>query len=230
MNILITAATKFELKPFLAKISADLSKLNDCENIQYNKLSIDIVISGIGLVDTTYHLTKALNRKIYNLVINVGIAGSFKREIKIGDVVLVKQEEFGDLGIENDNGFETVFESSLLKNDVFPFKNGKLICSLPDYLKINKVKRVKGLTSNTAHGNQVHIDKLMNKFGADIETMEGAAFFYVCLMEKVDFIQIRSISNYVETRDTSKWNIQMALENLSDELFKLIKLLDSQIS
>jgi len=230
MNILITAATIFELKPFLAKIPVDFSGKNPIENIQIHNFSIDILISGIGMVHTSYHLTKALKRKNYDLVINTGIAGSFNPHLQIGEVVIVEQEVFGDLGIENSYNFESLFESGFLNKDEFPFNDGKMICDLPEIIKTNPIRKVKGLTSNTAHGNQVNIYKLINKFEADIETMEGAAFFYVCLMEKVDFIQIRSISNYVENRDTSKWNIPLALENLSNTFIQLIGQINSRFS
>jgi futalosine hydrolase len=104
-----------------------------------------------------------------------------------------------------------------------------MICNLPEFIKTNPIRKVKGLTSNTAHGNQVQIDKLINKFEADIETMEGAAFFYVCLMEKVNFIEIRAISNYVESRDTSKWNIPIALENLTAFMIRLLNDLTANV-
>jgi futalosine hydrolase len=35
--------------------------------------------------------------------------------------------------------------------------------------------------------------------------MEGAALHYTCLMEKIPFMQLRSISNYIAERDKSKW-------------------------
>jgi futalosine hydrolase len=45
--------------------------------------------------------------------------------------------------------------------------------------------------------------------------MEGAAFHYVCLLEKAPFAQVRAISNYVETRDKSKWQIPTAIQSLN---------------
>jgi futalosine hydrolase len=51
--------------------------------------------------------------------------------------------------------------------------------------------------------------------------MEGAAFFYAANLLDVPSIQLRAISNYIEPRDRSKWEIKLALENLwkvTDEL------------
>ena len=53
--------------------------------------------------------------------------------------------------------------------------------------------------------------------------MEGAAFFYACLLGGVRFHQIRSISNFVEERDRSKWDIPLALANLNKTLFEILK-------
>ena len=53
--------------------------------------------------------------------------------------------------------------------------------------------------------------------------MEGAALHYVCLMEKIPFIQLRSISNYIGERNKKKWNMQESINNLNEHLIRLIK-------
>jgi futalosine hydrolase len=223
MNILIVSATELEIKPFINKINAQHHNNKFPSSLPYKQHHIDFLISGIGLVLTTYNLTRVLMHQNYDLIINAGIAGSFNYNFSIGEVVLVEQEEFGDLGIEDRTGFQSVFEINFIKPNEFPFTNGKLKCTLPASLKGLKIKSINGLTSNTAHGNQNSINQLITKFNPDIETMEGAAFFYICLKEKVNFIEIRAISNYVETRDKSKWNIPLATENLSNELVQIIE-------
>ena len=52
--------------------------------------------------------------------------------------------------------------------------------------------------------------------------MEGAALHYVCLSEKIPFLQLRSVSNYVGERDKSKWALREAIMNLNIELQRLI--------
>ena len=68
MKILIVAATDFEL-----------------EKDQFS--AHEILITGVGILETTLELTKKLVLDSYDLVINAGIAGSFDKKIKIGDVV-----------------------------------------------------------------------------------------------------------------------------------------------
>jgi futalosine hydrolase len=48
--------------------------------------------------------------------------------------------------------------------------------------------------------------------------MEGATFFYICAWENIPFLAVRAISNRVETRNLSNWNIKIALDNLSEKL------------
>ena len=52
--------------------------------------------------------------------------------------------------------------------------------------------------------------------------MEGAAFFASCKRAGGDFIQIRAISNYVEKRDKSKWQMPLAIQNLNDFLINFV--------
>jgi len=53
---------------------------------------------------------------------------------------------------------------------------------------------------------------------ADIESMEGAAFFEACLRHGVPFAEIRAVSNAVGETDRSRWDIPLALRNLQTAL------------
>ena len=59
--------------------------------------------------------------------------------------------------------------------------------------------------------------------GPLIESMEGAAVFYVCNWLGIPCYQVRAVSNFVEPRDSSKWNIPLALENLKEALLNVLK-------
>jgi futalosine hydrolase len=56
--------------------------------------------------------------------------------------------------------------------------------------------------------------------------MEGAALHYVCLMEKIPFLQIRAISNMTGDRDKSRWKLKEALKSLHEELVVMIQKLE----
>ena len=204
MRILVVASTKAEIETFQAQIT-------DSE--------IDILITGVGMVATTYGLTKVLSQNDYDLVINAGIAGAFFEELEIGEVVEIRSEQFPEIGAEDDNSFISIFELGLLGENEYPFLKGKLIN--PD-AGISNLKLVDGVTVNTVHGNELSIQNVIDQFSPDVESMEGAAVAFVCLQENIKFIQIRAISNYVEKRNKSAWNVPLALGNLNIVLEKLV--------
>ena len=75
------------------------------------------------------------------------------------------------------------------------------------------LKNVKAITVNKIHGNELSIAKAMDRFKPQIESMEGAAFFYACDQSSTDCIQIRAISNYVEARKHENSDRVVSLTN-----------------
>lgn len=219
MKILIVAATWMEVK-----LLTDAFKLkeNTNENVSRYQLSgneIDILITGIGTTATTYKLTSFLLNNSYDFVMNLGIAGSLNKKLKIGEVVNVITDEFADLGVENEEKFLTLFESDFIDLNEFPFENGVLKASDSNgWIQLNEVR---GITANKSHRNWKSISEIRQKFSADVESMEGAAVFYVCRNLGVPCFQIRAISNYVDSGDASKWDIPSALINLKSTFVKL---------
>jgi futalosine hydrolase len=158
-----------------------------------------------------------------DLAINGGIAGSYKENIFPGDVVMPFSDCFADSGIEGGDKFLTLSEAGLTNADEFPYKDG-IIYTDPDYLKrLNGiVKSARAITVNTATGSEITRRKLLEKFNPDIETMEGATFFYICSLENIPFLALRAISNKVERRNKINWKIGLALNNLSEKLKEVL--------
>jgi len=222
MKILILAATKSEVSFLAKKYNFSLQEGNFTK-FKVNNSEFDILISGIGIYSTTYYLTKILQKEKYNLVLNIGIAGSL-RNFEIGDVVNVVQDEFGDLGIEDDEKFLTLFEKGYIRASEFPFIDGKLYSNFIEFSDtISDLPEAKGVTYNTTHCSQNSIDKVKMKFKADIESMEGAAVLYICLQENIHCTQVRSISNKVKPKESAKWNIDLAMKNLENVIVKMFE-------
>jgi futalosine hydrolase len=214
MRILIVAATAEEIRNL---------------EFEIRNLEIDFLVAGVGIAATTYSLTKKLSSQQYDLAINIGVAGSFKNEIAIGETVLVVSDMFADVGAEDDDKFLSVFELGLEDKDRFPFSDGDLKCNMDfeKYSSLQSLKKVKAITVNTVHGNERSIQKAIQKFNPDIESMEGAAFFYCCMMEKIPCLQLRAISNRVERRNRAEWDIPVALNNLYKAFNSLLSDLDN---
>ena len=101
MNILIVSATEFEIAEMRWYIPVK-------ENV-----NIDFLITGVGMINTTFELTKCLSNKSYDYAINLGIAGAFDRNIEIGDCVWVRKDLFSEMGIMNHVEVEARYEIEL---------------------------------------------------------------------------------------------------------------------
>ena len=205
MNLLIVSATELENNALEKKF-----------HLVNPAFQVDFLITGVGMTATTYALTKKMSKKKYDLALNIGLGGTFREEIKLGEVVNVVTDCFADLGAEDGEKFKTLGQMGLLDEDRYPFWNGKLKSEeAQKYVALNLLKNVKAITVNKVHGNEDSIQRTIKKFHSDIESMEGAAFFYVSLMERVPCIQLRAISNRVERRNRDGWHIELALQNLT---------------
>jgi futalosine hydrolase len=204
--ILLIAATEFEIASF----------------INYKHEKYDVLITGVGAPAALFHLQKRLHQLDYDLVIQAGIAGSFNNTLNLGEVVLIEKDTFGDIGMEEKNNFTPIFKSGFVDENEFPFENGWLKNNHP-LLKQSSLNIVSAVTINKVSDSILQKDQLIKNFNPGIESMEGAAFHYVCLQENIPFVQIRSISNHVGERDKTKWKMKDAITNLNTELGKLVE-------
>lgn len=227
MKILIVSATWLEVKLLTDELEFIDQSTHLLKKYRLHEIEIDILITGIGTTFTAFHLTNALHDKQYQFVINIGIAGSLTDELTIGEVVSVVTDEFADLGIEKENEFLTLFESGFMDSNDFPFEQGMLKASESNGLF--DLRKVRGITTNKSHGRATSISEIKSKFSAQVESMEGAVVFYVCNWFGISCFQIRSISNFVEPRDSAQWNIPMALEKLNVTVLDVLKKLTVEV-
>ena len=191
------------------------------------KYEISLLVTGVGSISTAWALKQwiTINGKP-DMAINSGIAGSYKDEYIQGDVVMPVSDCFADAGIEDGDNFLTLSEAGFISKDEFPFNDGLLYADVRYNAKMrNLLKPVRAITVNTATGSEASRIKLLKKYNPDIETMEGATFFYICCRENIPFLALRAISNRVELRNKNNWNIALALNNLSEKLVDVLLML-----
>lgn len=219
-TILIVAAT-----------DAEAGIMKNIEGMEYHKgcylfhgSEISVLVTGVGTVMTAWKMHQWFSQNnMPSVAINIGIAGSFNDELKTGDVVIPAADCFADMGIEADSGFITVFEAGLSNPDKDPFRKGwihsdpGILSKLPETFR-----QVRAITVNTVSGSAETISKYVSKYDPDIETMEGAAFFYICAVEKIPFVSLRAVSNRITPGRREKWDIPAALGSLSRSLYKFL--------
>lgn len=192
MKILICTATEIEV---------DKNCLKEIQNS--GKHQVEWLVTGMGALATTHQLTKKIIPAKPDLIINAGIAGSFKKDLPIGEVVLVNEDIFADMGFNDISAFNHI---SNIDHQQDWIKN--------EYFNSLHLKHVKGITVNTVTGSEMCVSELKRLYKPDIETMESYVYFYICHNENIPFIALRAISNEVGVRNKTYWNIPLAVHNL----------------
>jgi len=198
MKTLVVAATR-------AEVAECCHAFNLAEGNFIQTPHFDLLITGVGMTATAFALGQHLSAD-YKLVVNLGIAGCYDRQIKLGSLVSIVRDEFSELGAEHKDEFLTIEELGFGKSR-YRAKNIPPSLNLPE---------VNGITLNKVHGNKASIAAITNRLNPVTESMEGAAVFYSCEQLDLSCIQIRSISNYVEERNRDNWNIGLAIKNLNN--------------
>ncbi len=215
MHLLLLSATDLE-------ISETATWLNN-HTLGLNALKPKLLIGGIGQLQTAYALQNRIRLERPQLVIQAGIGGSFANE-EIGNVCAIGSEQMADLGVMEKSGFADIFEMGLEKRDRFPFHDGKLANPYRFLLEWTGLPVLDGVTVNSIVSSE--ITGFQRNPRRVVESMEGAALHYVCLMEKVPFLQLRAISNITGDRDKSRWKIKEALNRLHGQLIIMIQKLE----
>jgi futalosine hydrolase len=202
MKLLVVAATQKELTSVYRHFNLPEQDFIETTNF-------DILITGVGMTATAFSLGQRLNAT-YDLVLNVGIAGSFDKNIPLGNLVNVYQDTFAELGAEDHDSFLTMDELGFGKN------------TFHSSYEINDLPKVKGITVNKVHGNADSIEKITKRLEPQSESMEGAAAFYACEKLNIPCLQVRSISNYVTPRAKENWKVGLSIKNLNDWLINFL--------
>lgn len=225
-NILIIAATTLEINPLIGHLQEAYTRLSEREMVFEGKgLLIRVGICGIGMLATAVNLGRILNTGTFDCVIQLGIAGAYPTpQIDLGAIVYVQAEHIGDLGASTKEGAFLTLEQMGLAEPGAGALPGNPPADLTGFLQ--QLPPAEGISVNHISGNPAG----RNHFAIAPETiatesMEGAALHYVCTVFNIPFIQIRSISNWVEPRDKSRWQMGAALQNLNKTAISLLQYL-----
>lgn len=168
-------------------------------------------ICGVGLSATAYNIGRLIAQHKPDWIIMAGIAGVYTHSsFNVGDVVLVESECESDLGFFTPNGFTHLADLNLAMD--FSVTKQWPCPYLPAQHLLPIAK------SNSMNAAMAPFVQTM---GIDIENMEGAAFFQVCLAEQQKFLEVRSISNVVRIGDDD-WDMEGSIRSLTRGLEQVI--------
>jgi futalosine hydrolase len=215
MFLLLMSATDFEVSETVDWFSRRPQT--------HNASTPDLLISGIGQMQAAYALGKKIRARPPSLVIQAGIGGS-GLPADLGNTFVIDSEVLADLGARDKSGFRSLFDIGLDQAERFPFREGKLINPYGKLLAWTGLPVRKGITVNEIKSTD--LNEFQRNQPPVVESMEGAALHYVCLMEKIPFLQVRSVSNLTGDRDKNNWRMKEARESLHQSLVLLIQKLE----
>jgi futalosine hydrolase len=216
MHLLLVSATEFEIRTTATWLTQAA--------VSNNTPKSELLVSGVGQLRTAYALQKKIQLSPPGLVIQAGIGGGHSTE-DIGTVYAISSEKTGDLGLMEKSGFSSLFDMGLDEPGHFPYQEGKLMNPYQHLLDWTGLPLIEGNTVNELKSDDT---PGFQRNGVPlVESMEGAALHYVCLMEGIPFLQIRSVSNVTGDRDKNRWKLKEAVESLNKSLVYLIQKLET---
>lgn len=234
--VVIVASVERELSQLVRELNAEPVDDPHGRRIWRANTSLSpiyLAVSGIGKVNAAVVSTLLLERFSPSLIINIGCGGAYRGSgLQVGNLAVATAEVYGDEGVLTVNGWHSleligipsVERKGNRYSNEFPLSMqaaGKVFqfassLGLP-------VKRGKFITVSTCSGTSHRGDELYSRFGGICENMEGAAIAHVALLYDTPCLEVRGISNMVEDRDITKWDIPLSVEMVQRFVFKCIE-------
>ncbi|VDA99546.1 5'-methylthioadenosine nucleosidase @ S-adenosylhomocysteine nucleosidase [Olavius algarvensis spirochete endosymbiont] len=200
MRIAIIAAMKNELEMLVSKL--EQPKISEVAGFCFHQGSLEghqliLLLSGIGKVNAAVATSLLIDKYKPEVLVNIGVAGSFSKELKPGDIVISTEVCHHDVNVTS-FGYEI---GQVPQMPHFYFADSHLLSraqSIPSPNSNNAVKS--GLTvSGDVFVQELQIaDKIKYNFpNALAIEMEGAAIAQACYIFDTPFLNIRSISDII---------------------------------
>ena len=182
------------------------------------------LICGVGEANAAAAVGYLAGRFQIPRLVLLGIAGVYPgSRLRLGEAALASEEIHADLGLAQGGmaalGFPSLRTAEQAYYNDFPASEWALqlgaALSLP---------MVKFLTRDRVSESEPQAHELAQRYGAEIENMEGAGAALAAIRLGVDFAQIRSVSNPAGQRDRAQWDVAGALSTLQKVLEQVLAL------
>lgn len=197
---------------------------------------ITLAHSGIGKAAAAATTISLLNSCQPQALFLLGCGGAYPEAgLTIGDLALASAEVFGDEGIATPAGFSDLAEAKLpmRQGPVTFYNNWPVDKKLHDWAapvlhthaEQREVNLLSGpfVTVSTCTGSTAVATKITKRTNGICENMEGAAVALACQQLSVPLLEVRGISNLVEDRDTSRWNLPAGMAAAQDAILALLE-------
>lgn len=175
---------------------------------------------GVGPARAAANLTRALLLGATpDLVVSFGVCGAQPERVlpaapttrlAVGSACLVEREGFADEGVETETGFTSTHELGLVAEATW------LAAAEPTARIASRLGLpcVPSATVSTCSGTDARARLVVQRTGALVETMEGAAVAFVCARHGLPWIGLRVVSNFCGDRTRGAWDLDGAVATL----------------
>ncbi|HKU82364.1 MAG TPA: hypothetical protein VJP76_09370 [Candidatus Tumulicola sp.] len=163
------------------------------------------LVTGVGPVEASISVTRALAAGKYDLVVGAGIAGALGGAAVIGDGVVVGEDAF-ELGLEDGRPLA-------LPDGARAIDRARSDPALVAALRSRGVAVLRGITVARVTASEATAQRLAAA-GAQVETMEGFAVLRAAERAGVAAIGVRGISNRAGARERSGWDFEAGVSGL----------------
>jgi len=225
--IALLCSVKIEAEQLLGSIAEMRSATLGSKLLIEGKLNeqpILLCVGGMGKVNAAHAATLMVTRFNPEALVVFGIGGAYPASgARVGDIAIAREEIAGDEGVLIQEGFRDTeyIGIPLLKTassaiyTTFPASDRLIHQSLQSL----ETHRPSGrstvhigsfVTLSTCTGTSNRARELEARYRGLCENMEGAAVAQVAELHSVPWLEVRGISNLVEDRDLTKWDIPRA--------------------
>jgi futalosine hydrolase len=174
-------------------------------------------VTGCGPAAAAAGLALALLAGRPDRIVGIGVAGAYPSSpFAPPQVVRVDSDSFIDLGAQTPDGFLDLWSLGI------PEPGSKSRYASPTFEPFAHLPSARGATCSSCTGT-LATQREREATGAQVESMEGAAWALVADRCSIPFHQIRAISNIAGPRDRSSWKMREALAALSSTLESLAR-------
>lgn len=200
---------------------------------QVGGTSLVCCAAGPGTANAAGAAAALIERYHPALVLVTGCGGAFPGSgLGVGDLAVATDELFADLGVLAPEGWLDMADLGLALATVAGERYGNRIPLDPAWAQraLHSAQRL-GLraamgsfaTVAACSGTTVRGDELARRYNVICENMEGAAVALVCLRYGIPCTEIRGISNLVEDRNRSCWDIPAAVQAAQRAVIALLE-------
>ncbi|BCS88508.1 futalosine hydrolase [Pseudodesulfovibrio sediminis] len=218
--ILVVTATAKEMKS--AFPHAPRVEQGEAVEFVFQGKPLLLAVTGVGLINASMAAGRLLAREDISGVVNVGIAGAYnEEEFPLLSTCYAWQETWPEYGLLDDEGRVDPKGIGFAQGEI----DGTVIWNR---VKLNPVNDAEAmglkLGKTWLRASSVSVSSVTGTFtragwlkvicNGDMENMEGFGLAYAARQMGLPFLQLRTLSNVVGSRDSVDWDLKGALRGL----------------